>query len=33
VLLGAVPVLGDAFDMAFKANLRNLALLEGWLRG
>ena len=28
---GAVPVLGDLFDMAFKANLRNLALLEGWL--
>ena len=28
---GAVPVLGDLFDAAFKANLRNVALLEGWL--
>lgn len=28
---GAVPVLGDLFDMAFKANLRNLALLEDWV--
>jgi hypothetical protein len=25
---GAVPVLGDLFDVAFKANLRNLAILE-----
>lgn len=31
VLGGAIPVLGDMFDMAFKANLRNLALLETWL--
>ena len=29
---GAVPILGDVFDMAFKANLRNLALLERWLQ-
>lgn len=27
-LLGAVPVLGFFFDMAFKANQRNLALLR-----
>ena len=27
-LVGLVPVLGDLFDIAFKANLRNLALLE-----
>jgi len=27
----AVPVLGDLFDAAFKANLRNVALLEGWM--
>jgi hypothetical protein len=27
-LLGAVPVVGDLFDFAWKANLRNLALLE-----
>ncbi len=29
---GSVPILGDLFDMAFKANLRNLDLLEGWMR-
>jgi uncharacterized protein DUF4112 len=28
VVVGAVPVLGDLFDAGFKANLRNLALLE-----
>lgn len=33
VVGGTIPVLGDLFDMAFKANLRNLALLEGWLAG
>jgi hypothetical protein len=27
-LLGAVPLIGDLFDFAWKANLRNLALLE-----
>ncbi len=27
-LAGTVPVLGDLFDMGFKANLRNLALIE-----
>ena len=32
VVGGSVPVLGDVFDMAFKANLRNLALLEDFLR-
>ena len=25
---GSVPVLGDLFDMALKANLRNLAIIE-----
>ncbi len=29
---GSVPILGDLFDMAFKANLRNLDLLERWMR-
>jgi hypothetical protein len=29
---GSVPILGDVFDMAFKANLRNLDLLERWLK-
>jgi hypothetical protein len=27
-LLGAVPLVGDAFDVAWKANLRNVALIE-----
>ena len=27
-LVGSVPVAGDVFDFAFKANERNLALLE-----
>ncbi len=27
-LVGAIPVLGDLFDVAFKANVRNVALLE-----
>jgi hypothetical protein len=26
--IGAVPVLGDVFDFAWKANLRNVAILE-----
>lgn len=30
---GSIPILGDLFDMAFKANLRNLDLLETWMRG
>ena len=33
VVGGSVPILGDVFDMAFKANLRNIALLEDWARG
>jgi hypothetical protein len=28
LLTGFVPLLGDLFDAAFKANMRNLALLE-----
>lgn len=32
-ILGAVPVLGDLFDFAFKANLRNANLLRNHLRG
>ena len=27
-MAGTVPVLGDLFDMGFKANLRNLAVIE-----
>ena len=26
--VGAIPVLGDLFDFAWKANLRNVAILE-----
>ena len=29
---GAIPIAGDAFDMVFKANLRNVALIEDYLR-
>lgn len=32
-LVGAVPLLGDLFDAAWKANLRNLALLDRHLAG
>jgi Domain of unknown function (DUF4112) len=28
MLLGLVPILGDVTDIAFKANLRNVALLD-----
>lgn len=31
-VVGTVPVAGDAFDFYFKANRRNLALLERHLR-
>jgi hypothetical protein len=30
-VIGSVPLLGDLFDFGYRANLRNLALLEGWL--
>ena len=30
-LVGAVPLVGDAFDVAFRANRRNMALLRGHL--
>jgi len=28
---GSVPILGDVFDMALKANLRNLAMIEDYV--
>ena len=31
MLAGTVPVLGDLFDMAYRANVRNVALLEDHL--
>jgi hypothetical protein len=30
-LIGTVPLAGDLFDFAFKAQTRNLALLDAWL--
>jgi hypothetical protein len=30
-LVGTVPILGDLFDFAFKAQTRNLALLDRWI--
>jgi hypothetical protein len=30
-LIGTVPVIGDLFDFVFKAQTRNLALLDAWL--
>jgi hypothetical protein len=30
-LVGMIPLLGDVFDFAFKAQTRNLALLERWV--
>jgi Domain of unknown function (DUF4112) len=31
-LLGSIPLVGDAFDLAWKANLKNARLLEQHLR-
>jgi hypothetical protein len=30
-VVGLVPVAGDAFDVVFKANIRNMRLLRRWL--
>jgi hypothetical protein len=30
--VGEVPILGDLFDIGFKANIRNLALLDGYVQ-
>jgi len=32
VSVGAIPLLGDLFDVAFKANTRNMRLLEPYMR-
>ena len=32
VLVGAVPIIGDLFDVAFKANRRNVAILNRHFR-
>jgi hypothetical protein len=31
-VVGLIPILGDLFDIAWKANVRNLALLDAHLR-
>jgi uncharacterized protein DUF4112 len=31
-LIGTVPVIGDIFDFVFKAQTRNLALLDDWMK-
>ena len=31
-VIGAIPVLGDLFDFAFKANMRNARMLETFLQ-
>jgi hypothetical protein len=33
LVAGTVPILGDIFDAGWKANLRNLDLLEEFLEG
>jgi hypothetical protein len=33
VVGGSVPIIGDLFDMALKANLRNIAIVEQHLAG
>jgi hypothetical protein len=30
-VVGAVPVVGDAFDVMFRANIRNMRMLRRWL--
>ena len=32
LVVGAIPVVGDAFDLWFKANTRNLGLARRWLQ-
>jgi hypothetical protein len=29
--IGAIPIAGDLFDVAFRSNMKNLALLKGHL--
>jgi hypothetical protein len=30
-VVGAVPLIGDAFDVMFRANVRNVKLLRRWM--
>jgi hypothetical protein len=29
--VGMVPIAGDAFDVMFRANMRNMRLLRNWM--
>lgn len=31
MIVGTIPVVGDLFDFAWKANVKNLALIEGYI--
>jgi hypothetical protein len=31
-LVGAVPVVGDAFDVVWRANIRNMRILREWMQ-
>jgi hypothetical protein len=31
-LIGTIPIIGDLFDFVFKAQTRNLALLDDWMK-
>lgn len=31
VVVGTIPLLGDVFDVAWRANVRNVRLLDAWL--
>ncbi len=31
-VIGTIPILGDVFDFVFKAQTRNLAMLDEWLQ-
>jgi hypothetical protein len=30
-LVGSIPLLGDAFDVMWRSNVRNMRLLRGWM--
>jgi hypothetical protein len=30
-VVGAVPLIGDAFDVMFRANVRNVKMLRRWM--
>jgi hypothetical protein len=32
-LVGSIPILGDVFDVAFRANIRNVRIIEEHFEG